>query len=56
MVDGPSRPFIFCIDKDTPANGGESDYMFARFAQNALTMTQVANDVYNVDMRIEEEF
>ena len=56
MVDGPSRPFIFCIDKDTAANGGESDFMFARFSQNALTMVQVAPDTYNVNMKIEEEF
>tara|TARA_R100000995_G_C3483120_1_gene125311 strand:- start:2237 stop:3319 length:1083 start_codon:yes stop_codon:yes gene_type:complete len=56
MTDGAHRPFIFCIDKDTAANGAESDYMFARFGQNSLDMNQVANDVYTVSMRIEEEF
>jgi hypothetical protein len=30
--------------------------MFARFAQNSLDMTQVAPDVFNISMRIEEEF
>tara|TARA_R110002012_G_scaffold26710_2_gene86404 strand:+ start:595 stop:1704 length:1110 start_codon:yes stop_codon:yes gene_type:complete len=56
MTDGPTRPFIFCIDKDTAADGAESDFMFARFGQDSLTMVQVAHDHYNVSMRIEEEF
>jgi len=56
ITDGPTRPFIFCIDKDTAADGAESDFMFARFGQNSLSLNQVANDVYNVSLRIEEEF
>ena len=56
MVDGPHRPFIFSIDKDSEGDGAESEHIFARFAQSSLDMTQVANDVFNVSMRIEEEF
>jgi len=56
MVDGPHRPFIFSIDKDSEGNDAESEHIFARFAQSSLDMTQVANDVFNVSMRIEEEF
>ena len=55
-VDGPHRPFIFSIDKDSEGNNAESEHIFARFAQSSLDMTQVANDVFNVSMRIEEEF
>lgn len=56
MTDGPHRPMIFCIDKDSTGNGAESEYLFARFAQSSLDMSQVAPDVYNVALRIEEEF
>jgi len=56
MVDGPARPFIFSIDNASVGANAESEHMFARFAQNSLDMTQVANDVYNTSMRIEEEF
>ena len=56
LVDGPARPFIFSIDNASVGANAESEHMFARFAQSNLDMTQVANDVYNVSMRIEEEF
>jgi hypothetical protein len=56
LTDGPHRPFIFNIDNASTGNNAESEYMFARFAQNSLDMQQVAPDVYNVGMRIEEEF
>jgi len=56
MTDGPHRPMIFCIDKDSTGGGAESEYLFARFAQDSLEMQQVANDHYNIKMRIEEEF
>ena len=56
LTDGPHRPFIFNIDNTSTGNSAESEYMFARFAQNSLDMQQVAPDVYNVGMRIEEEF
>ena len=56
MVDGPHRPFIFTVDDASLGNNAESEMIFARFAQNSLDMTQVANDVFNISMRIEEEF
>ena len=56
MTDGPTRPFIFSIDKDTTGNNAETVMMFSRFAQDKLEMAQVANDVFNVKMAIEEEF
>ena len=52
-TSGNLLPFIFTSDGSSTA---ESDYLFARFGQNNLDMTQVANDVFNTSMRIEEEF
>tara|TARA_R100000664_G_scaffold1423_1_gene3607 strand:- start:238 stop:1320 length:1083 start_codon:yes stop_codon:yes gene_type:complete len=56
LADGPSRPFILSIDKDSAGNNAESEHLFARFAQNSLSMQQVSPDVYNIGLRIEEEF
>ena len=56
QTNGSHLPFIFSIDKDSEGAGAESEHIFARFAQNSMDMTQVANDVFNVSMRIEEEF
>ena len=56
LTDGPTRPFIFSIDKDSTGNNAESEHIFARFAQNNLNMEQVAVNTWNVAMRIEEEF
>ena len=56
LTDGPHRPFIFSIDNASAGSNAESEHIFARFAQNSLDMQQVAPDVYNVGMRIEEEF
>jgi|10_taG_2_1085330.scaffolds.fasta_scaffold60603_2 hypothetical protein len=53
---GSHIPFIFSVDKDSDGDNAESEHIFARFAQNSLDMTQVANDVFNISMRIEEEF
>jgi len=50
---GGHIPFVFTQDGTST---DESDYLFARFGQNSLDMTQVAPDVFNVSMRIEEEF
>lgn len=50
---GSHTPFIFTQDGTSTS---ESDYLFARFAQNSLDMTQVAPDVFNIAMKIEEEF
>ena len=55
-TNGSHLPFIFSIDKDSEGNDAESEHIFARFGQNSFDMNQVANDVFNVSMRIEEEF
>jgi hypothetical protein len=52
-VNGPHIPFIFTADGTSTS---ESDYLFARFAQDSLEMNQVANDIWNMGMKIEEEF
>ena len=52
---GSHSPFIFTQD-GSASSPSESDFLFARFGQNSLDMTQVAPDVFNVSMRIEEEF
>lgn len=52
-TNGRHTPFIFTQDGTSTAY---SDYLFARFGQDKLDMTQVAPDVFNVAMRIEEEF
>jgi len=56
MTNGPGLPFLFSCDKSSEGDNAESEHIFARFAQNSLDMTQVANDIYNISMRIEEEF
>lgn len=53
LTHGSHTPFIFTQDGTSTS---ESDYLFARFAQNSLDMTQVAPDVFNIAMKIEEEF
>jgi hypothetical protein len=50
---GSHIPFIFTQDG---ASVSESDYLFARFAQDSLSMTQVAPDVFDIAFKIEEEF
>ena len=52
-TNGNHIPFIFTQDNTSTAY---SDYLFARFGQNNLDMTQVADKVYNIKFRIEEEF
>jgi len=53
MTHGSHTPFIFTADNTSTS---ESDYLFARHKQDTLSMTQVAPDVFNVSMKIEEEF
>lgn len=50
---GSHVPFIFTQDGSSTS---ESDYLFARFAQDKLQMTQVAPDVFDITMKIVEEF
>ena len=52
-TNGRHTPFIFTQDGTSTHY---SDYLFARFGQDSLNMTQVAPDVFDVSMRIEEEF
>lgn len=56
ITNGNHIPFIFTSDKDSTGDGAEGDYIFARFAQDSFQMDQVAADMFNVSMRIEEEF
>ena len=55
---GSHIPFIFSCDNSTTeeGNNAETQHLFARFSQQNLSMTQVANDMWNISMRIEEEF
>ena len=53
MTHGSHTPFLFTADNTSTS---KSDYLFARFKQDTLSMTQVAPDVFNVSMKIEEEF
>tara|TARA_X000001388_G_scaffold28913_2_gene20433 strand:+ start:3096 stop:4133 length:1038 start_codon:yes stop_codon:yes gene_type:complete len=55
-TNGSHIPFIFSIDSESLGDEAESEHIFARFGQNSLDMTQVAPDVFNISMRIEEEF
>ena len=55
-VNGPHIPYIFSVDNSSEGDNAESEHLFARFANNSLDMSQVANDFWNVSMRIEEEF
>ena len=50
---GRHTPFIFTQDGTSTS---ESDYLFARFGQDSLQMNQVANDMFDVSMKIEEDF
>ncbi len=56
ITHGNHIPFIFTADKDSTGTDAEGDYLFSRFSQNSFQMDQVAPDVFNISMRIEEEF
>lgn len=53
-TNGNHIPFIFSIDKDS--EGIESEHIFCRFANNSLDMTQVAPNIFNIPITVEEEF
>jgi len=58
-TNGNHIPFIFSIDKDSEgdnADNAESEHIFGRFANNSLDMQQVAPNVFNVSLTVEEEF
>ena len=56
MTDGNLHPFVFSIDSDSTGSNAESEFIYARFAQDSLEMDQVAPDVFNISLKIEEEF
>jgi len=55
-TNGNHLPFIFSIDKASEGDNAESEHIFGRFANNSLDMTQVAPEIYNVSLTVEEEF
>ena len=55
-TNGRHIPFIFSIDKSSEGNDAESEHMFARFGQDSLDMGQVAHKLWNIQMKIDEEF
>ena len=56
MTNGNHLPFIFSIDKDSEGDNAESEHIFGRFANNSLDMQQVAPEIYNLKLTVEEEF
>jgi hypothetical protein len=56
MTNGNHIPFIFSIDKSSEGDNAESEHIFGRFANNSLDMAQVAPNVFNVKLTVEEEF
>ena len=55
-TNGNHLPFIFSIDKSSEGPDAESEHIFGRFANNSLDMAQVAPNVFNMKLTIEEEF
>jgi hypothetical protein len=55
-TNGNHIPFVFSIDKDSVGSNAESEHIFGRFANNTLDMQQVAPDISNISLTIEEEF
>jgi len=55
-TNGNHIPFIFSIDKSSEGDNAESEHVFGRFANNSLDMTQVAPNVFNISLTVEEEF
>jgi len=55
-VKGNLIPFILSIDSSNTGARAENSMMFARFGENSFNATQVAPDIWNISVRIEEEF
>jgi hypothetical protein len=55
-TNGNHIPFIFSIDKSSEGDNAESEHIFGRFANNSLDMAQVAPNVFNISLTVEEEF
>ena len=56
ITDGNHRPMIFSVDNLSTGDDASSEHLFARFGHDDLKMTQVAPDVFNMSLKIEEEF
>ena len=55
-TNGGSLPMILSIDGSLSGDGNDGEHLFARFSKNSLDMTQVANDIWSMNLSIEEEF
>jgi hypothetical protein len=44
------------VDKTSVGDEAESEYIFARFDQNSLDLNQVAHKLFNLRLKIVEEF
>ena len=49
-------PFVFCSDSADVGDDAEQSYLFARFKDNKLNMSQVADKLFSIKLNIEEEF
>lgn len=52
-TNGGGLPMIATMDGTSTA---ESDYLYCRFDQDSLDMTQVAPDMFNIKLKLTEEF
>ena len=53
---GNMLPFIFSVDNTSAGNNAESELIFARFDSDTLDMKQIAHKLYNIRLKITEEF
>ncbi len=53
---GNLLPFIFSVDNTSTGANAESELIFARFDSNTLDMKQIAHKLYNIRLKITEEF
>ena len=53
---GNMLPFIFSVDNTSTGNNAESELIFARFDSETLNMKQIAHKLYNIRLKIAEEF
>jgi len=53
---GNLLPFIFSVDNTSAGDNAESELIFARFDSDTLDMKQIAHKLYNIRLKITEEF
>ena len=56
LTNGGHIPFIFSCDNSQTGTNAETAHIFARFAQDSLVQTQVSPNLWNIALKIEEEF